>query len=169
MKYTPELKKEAIRLVIEENNTVIAVANMLLISDSSITFWVRLVKEHGYEILNKKQQRNYSGDFKVNAVEYMHNNHLSLSEAAPVFGIPTTSTLSKWEKIYYEKGPQGLREWAPCRKPRMYKEPIDRPENIEPTLEKNLIAEIKQLRMENEYLKKLNALVLERIKRESMK
>jgi len=122
-----------------------------------------------YGILKKKQPKNYSGDFKVTAVEYMHKNHLSLSEAAPAFGIPTTSTLSKWEKIYYEKGPQGLREWTPCRKPKMDKEPIDKPKNIEPTLEKNLIAEVKQLRMENEYLKKLNALVLERIKRESTK
>lgn len=34
---------------------------------------------------------------------------------------------------------------------------------------KNLLAEIEQLRMENEYLKKLNALVQERIKRESLK
>lgn len=43
MKYTSELKKEAVRLVMEENHTVIAVANMLLISDSSITFWVRFM------------------------------------------------------------------------------------------------------------------------------
>jgi len=142
---------------------------VLQISDSSITFWVRLVNEHGYEILNKKPSRNYSGDFKVNAVEYMHKHHLSLCEAAPVFGIPTTSILGKWEKIYYEKGPQGLREWKPCRKPKMNKDRINNPQNIEPTLEKNLIAEVKQLRMENEFLKKLNALVLERIKRESAK
>ena len=35
--------------------------------------------------------------------------------------------------------------------------------------EKDLIAEVQQLRMENEYLKKLNALVQERIKRENKK
>jgi len=61
MKYTPELKKEAVRLVLKENNTVIAVTNMLQISDSSITFWVRLVREHGYEILNKKFKSFFQG------------------------------------------------------------------------------------------------------------
>ena len=36
-------------------------------------------------------------------------------------------------------------------------------------VEEDLIAENQRLRMENEYLKKLNALVQERIKRESKK
>ena len=36
-------------------------------------------------------------------------------------------------------------------------------------IEKDLIAENQRLRMENEYLKKLNALVQERIKRENKK
>lgn len=169
MKYTSELKKEAVRLVLEKNHTVIDVANILLISDSSITFWVRLVKEHGYDILEKKRRKNYSGDFKVNAVEYMHKNHLSLSEAAPVLGIPTTSTLGKWEKVYYEKGPQGLKEWKPCKKLQMKKRPENKTTKIDTIVEKNLIIEVKELRMENEYLKKLNALVLERIKRENAK
>ena len=35
--------------------------------------------------------------------------------------------------------------------------------------ENDLIEEVQQLRMENEYLKKLNALVQERIKRENKK
>lgn len=36
-------------------------------------------------------------------------------------------------------------------------------------VEEDLIAEVQHLRMENEYLKKLNALVQERIKRENKK
>ena len=49
------------------------------------------------------------------------------------------------------------------------KEHIDKPKILNLQQKKNLIAEIKQLRMENEFLKKLNALVLERMKRESAK
>jgi transposase len=37
---------------------------------------------------------------------------------------------------------------------------------LDKTVEEDLIAEVQRLRMENEYLKKLNALVQERIKRE---
>ena len=40
---------------------------------------------------------------------------------------------------------------------------------LDKEIEKDLIAEVQYLRMENEYLKKLNALVQERIKRENKK
>ena len=41
--------------------------------------------------------------------------------------------------------------------------------NLNKEVEEDLIAENQRLRMENEYLKKLNALVQERIKRENKK
>ena len=44
-----------------------------------------------------------------------------------------------------------------------------RKKKLSESTEKDLIAEIQQLRMENAYLKKLNALVQERIKRENPK
>jgi transposase len=40
---------------------------------------------------------------------------------------------------------------------------------LDKKIEEDLIAEVQQLRMENEYLKKLNALVQKRIKRENKK
>lgn len=44
-----------------------------------------------------------------------------------------------------------------------------RKKNLNKEVEEDLIAENQRLRMENEYLKKLNALVQERIKRENKK
>ena len=44
-----------------------------------------------------------------------------------------------------------------------------RKKQLKPEVEEDLIKEVQRLRMENEYLKKLNALVQERIKRESGK
>lgn len=51
----------------------------------------------------------------------------------------------------------------------MKKRPENKTTKIDTIVEKNLIIEVKELRIENEYLKKLNALVLERIKRENAK
>ena len=38
----------------------------------------------------------------------MHANHLSLFQTAVKFGIPTDATVGKWERIYYEEGPEAL-------------------------------------------------------------
>ena len=97
----------------------------------------------------------------------MHTNHLSATETAIHFNLGTHSVVLKWERIYYEEGPQGLYEERRGRKRNMSSKP--RKNKISKDTEKDLIEEVQQLRMENEYLKKLNALVQERIKRENKK
>ncbi|EHO51355.1 hypothetical protein HMPREF9099_01973 [Lachnospiraceae bacterium oral taxon 082 str. F0431] len=51
----------------------------------------------------------------------------------------------------------------------MTKETSPKKKQLRSEVEESLIKEVQRLRMENEYLKKLNALVQERIKRESGK
>ena len=99
-------------------------------------------------------------------VEYMHRNHLSLAKTCVKFNLGNHNMVGKWERIYYEEGPQNLykerrgktKDMSSKSKKKLSKE-----------VEKDLIAEVQHLRMENEYLKKLNALVQERIKRENKK
>jgi transposase len=98
----------------------------------------------------------------------MHTHHLSLCEAAVKFKIPTEVTVMKWERIYQEEGREGLLIEKRGRKNIEIKiEPRKQKAKKEP--EENLIAELQRLRMENAYLKKLNALVQERIQRENGK
>lgn len=40
----------------------------------------------------------------------MHQNHLSLSETAIHFNLSGDAIVGKWERIYYEGGPQALFE-----------------------------------------------------------
>ena len=112
------------------------------------------------------KQGSYTGDFKLSVIQYMHEHHLSLSQAAVHFGIPAESTLNKWERIYYEEGSQGLYKDNRGRKSKMKNEK-PKAKKLDKKTEEDLIAEVQRLRMENEYLKKLNALVQERIAREN--
>ena len=76
-----------------------------------------------------------------------------------------TSVVLKWERIYYEEGPQALFEERRGRSRKMGSKKNKKNVNEN----EDLLAEVQRLRMENEYLKKLNALVQERIKRENKK
>ncbi len=107
-----------------------------------------------------KGQRKYNGAQKVEIIKQLHNEKLSFYEASSKYGIPRR-TLQDWERIYLEEGEEALlveRRGRACaaggtqkgRKPKLDKQ-----------VEEDLIAENQRLRMEIDYLKKLNALVLE--------
>lgn len=109
----------------------------------------------------------YDGNFKLSVVEYMHKNHLSLSETAIHFNLFGDVIVGKWERIYYEEGPQALFEERRGRSKNMRSKP--RKKKLSKEVEEDLIAENQRLRMENAYLKNLQALVQERVKRENAK
>lgn len=166
-KYSLEFKLKVVKYCIEDFHSIKNAAKKFGIpSPTPIKEWIRKYKEHGSEGLVKQLKSSYSGDFKQNVVEYMHNYHLSATETAVHFRLQTPVVL-KWERIYYEEGPQALFKDQRGRKRNMDLEP--RKKKLSKDVEEDLIAENQRLRMENEYLKKLNALVQERIKRENKK
>ena len=166
-KYSKEFKLEVVKYCIEKHHSSYDAAKKFNIpSPTPIKHWIRKYKEHGIEGLFKQQKSSYSGEFKQNVIEYMHTNHLSVTETSIHFRVGVSAVL-KWEHIYYEKGPQALYEEKRGRKKDMSSKP--KKKNLNKEVEEDLIAENQRLRMENEYLKKLNALVQERIKRENKK
>ena len=97
----------------------------------------------------------------------MHANHLPYRISAAKFGIKGHSNVIKWERVYYEEGPDGLlKKKTRGRPPKMSNQPRNNKKHSKEA-EEDLLAEVQRLRMENEYLKKLNALVQERIAREN--
>lgn len=108
-------------------------------------------------IPNKK----YTGEFKQEVVETMQREKLSYREAARQFEIGDDKRVAAWERIYLEEGPVGL---YIERRGRSSK---GRPaKQLKPEVEEDLLAEVQRLRAENAYLKKLNALVAERVRQE---
>lgn len=166
-KYSNEFKLEVVKYYLEGHHSRAGTARKFGMPNSTpLKEWIKKYQEHGPEGLIKQQKSSYSGEFKQNVVEYMHDNHLSATQTAIHFRLQTPIVL-KWERIYYEEGPQGLYKERRGRSRNMESKP--KKKKLDKQVEEDLIAENQRLKMENEYLKKLNALVQERIKRENRK
>ena len=169
-KYTFEEKTEAVQRVLD-GMSIRESARIMGVSKAQVQRWFHLYENHGWESL-RNGGASYDGAFKVMVVEYMYSNHLSCRSTAAHFGIKSSVNVCKWERIYYEEGPEGLLKKKPRGRPpkdmRKKETDFQKKELSEETKE-DLIAEVQRLRMENEYLKKLRALVQERINRENGK
>ena len=166
LKYSLEFKQKLVEYCLEGHSTQGTAKKFGMPSSTPLKEWIKKYQEHGPKGLIKQPKSSYSGEFKQNVVEYMHSNHISATETAVHFRIQTSVVLN-WERIYYEEGPQGLYIERRGRLKNMSSKP--RKKKISKENEADLIEEVQRLRMENEYLKKLNALVQERIKRENKK
>ena len=167
-KYSNEFKLEVVNYYLKNHYSWDYVAKQFNIPAwTTVRKWVRKFEANGAQGLVKNPKSSYSGEFKQNVVEYMHNNHLSCQETAFKFNLAGDYVVSKWERIYYEEGPQALYQQQRGRQRKMSSK--NKNKKLDKQIEEDLIAENQRLRMENEYLKKLNALVQERIKRENKK
>ena len=161
-KYSSEFKLEVVNYYLKGNGYESTAKHFEIPSFDTVRKWVKKYEEHGIKGLLKNQKVSYSGEFKQNVIVYMHTNHLSHQETAIHFNIAGAEVINKWERIYYEEGPQALYEERRGRNKNMSSKP--RKKKLSKDVEADLIAENQRLRMENAYLKKLQALVQERTK-----
>ena len=96
-------------------------------------------------------------------VETMKKEHLSIYAAMQEFGINDHKIIERWERIYLEEGPEGLSV------ERRGRSSTGRSKKLPKEVEEDLLAEVQRLRAENDYLKNLQALVLEDERRQHKK
>ena len=109
--------------------------------------------------------KRYTPEFKKLVVETMMKEKMSYRETARQFEISNHHRVQDWERIYLTEGPEGF---AIERRGRSSK---GRPPKQLPKqeVEEDLLAEVQRLRAENDYLKNLQALVLEDERRQRRK
>ena len=117
--------------------------------------------------------KKYSPEFKLSVILDMRESYLGYRENVRKFWNTQNRkeedlyvfTVKRWECKYLEEGYEGLMKDNRGR-PSVNGKKRGRPPKLDKKMEEDLIAENQRLRMENECLKKLNALVQERIERE---
>lgn len=157
-RFTEEEKIKYAKMYLNGNVGVKAAAKIVGVDHAVLLNWIRQYELHGDKAF-KKNYTNYTLEYKLDVLKYMNEKGTSIRETAAIFNIPTHSTVSKWKNQLEEIGIDALKpkkKGRPSMKKKLNLKTNQIP--VEGSVEA-LEARIKQLEMENEYLKKLNALV----------
>ena len=106
-----------------------------------------------------KSHKEYTAEFKKQVIETMQEEKLSYRETARQFEINDHKRIMAWERIYLTEGPEGFFV------ERRGRGSSGSPGKVPKEMEEDLLAEVQRLRAENDYLKNLQALVLENERR----
>ena len=128
--------------------------------------------------MRKKGSKNkeYSAEFKIGVIMDMREHHLWYRETVRKYWDVSKgqeanykNAVQRWERIYLEEGAEGLMKERRGRAYSTSGARKGRPPKLDKKVEEDLIAENQRLRMEIEYLKKLDALVQKRLQEERKK
>ena len=154
-KTTRDEQIQTIKRYLEGKESLREIGQSIGVDKSEIRYWIQRYQYHGEKGYHKPCT-SYSKQFKLDVINYMVDEHTSLRDTAARFNLPHHSTLRRWVNAYRERGTDALSP-NEKRRPSMKQNPQNKKK---PSVsEKELQNEIDFLRMENEYLKKLNALV----------
>ena len=123
----------------------------------------------------ERKNKNYSPEFKIRVIMDMREHRLSYHETVRKYELGNDQTggarlmVQRWERIFLEEGAEGLMKERRGRACKASGSNKGRPPKLDKKIEEDLIAENQRLRMEIEYLKKIDALVQKRLQEERKK
>jgi len=157
-KYTNEQKLDAVFRYQNSSESINEIAKRMSISKSVVYNWIKQFEYHGLAVF-EKSYTSYTAQFKMDVLNYMNENGVSSDKAAVIFKISSPKLIRKWRNQLNTLGVEALFSKKKGR-PSMKKESNKQSKKVQAEgSTEALQARIKQLEMENEYLKKLNALV----------
>jgi len=157
-KFSAEEKLKAVIRYLNGNESLRDIAKDIGVMHGNLATWVKQYEYNGVAAF-VKQYTNYTEQFKLDVLNYMIEHGMSLDKTAAVFNIAAPSTILVWKKQFETKGYDALQSKKKGR-PSMKKDSNKQlKQELVGDSTKALQARIIQLEMENEYLKKLNALV----------
>lgn len=152
-KYDESFKRRVIQQCERGDESVWKIARDHDLDHGMLRLWIENYRQHGESSLRPKRVR-HSTEFKLQVLERVRRGDLSGRQVAALFDIRCTSTIGRWERQYNEG--RLTSPPPPKRKTSMPTRSDDDQRSRE-----QLLDELKDLRAENAYLKKLDALIRE--------
>lgn len=157
-RFSQEEKQKAVMQVLENDASFRSLSKELKTSERVIRRRYYLYERYGESGLSLKN-KPYSGEFKLFVVEDLLKNNLSLLESSVKHGI-TDSVIHSWLKRYQEQGAESLFIETRGRNKMREKKPRKLPDYVtNPVTMEDMQKKLKRLEVENDYLKKLHALI----------
>lgn len=161
-KFDFELKKKAVEQYLQGTGCTTIARNLGMKNNSMVLMWVARYQKFGIEGLKIRQPKyEYDGYFKLKVLNWKKQHQASYPATALHFDISNAGTIATWQKKWNEGGVQAL--FTKRGRPTKMTTNHDKKSNQTTLSElERLKAENRALRVENEYLKKLDALVQKR-------
>ena len=156
-KYPLEVKLSAVKEYLNGVESIRVIAQKYSVNKTMLHRWIAKYQTHGKDALHKSYTNN-SLEFKMDVLNYINDTGASIEEATTVYNVSSAGLVWKWKHLYDTQGIDALnpkiKERSPMKKEtkKKKKQPV---EESKVTLQD----EVDRLRMENAYLKKLQALI----------
>lgn len=160
-KYDEHFRLKVVQHYLSGADSLQGTSKHFQVGQGAVQRWISGYKVHGVAGLRKKHNY-YTADFKLAVLKHMWDTGLSRNQTVILYDLRDPGSVARWERMYRDGGMDALR--ATSRKNYAYMDipPGAKPQPLtddEQRSREALLAELNHLRMENEYLKKLKALV----------
>ena len=139
------------------------------LNESKIKYLIALINKHGYNILRNNKNRCYSIEFKENAINRILIGRESINSVSIDIGLSSDGILHNWIKKFKENCYNVIESKRGRKSKTMTKIKKSKKILTENDKIKELEEKILYLEAENDYLKKLSALIQEKESQEKKK
>lgn len=158
IKYSFNFRLKIVKEYFDGGISMSSLAKKYKVAKTGVSRWIRYYQVYGEDGLKIKEAKKYKLEYKIKVLEYKEENRLSYLQTAIHFNIPHESVIKRWEVARDRSLKKCIGE-IEQGKTNMKKQVKNQDKD---KTKEELLKEMELLRAENEYLKKLEALIQEK-------